>query len=133
MADLFPNFAFEYRVTKQEKDTADKKDCPLEIAKSFSNGSSTPGYGTGVSVNIDDFYVTVPSPSVVASGIYEQGDGLRLALAYRDRVSQALIDRNLGAALTASLSPSATPARKADLALQLLSTVWTWKVRDKAQ
>jgi hypothetical protein len=131
LTNLFPNFAFEYRVTKQEKDTADKKDCPLEIAESFSEDSSTPGYGTGVSVSIGDFYVTVPSPSVVARGAYEQGDGLRLALAYRDRVSQALIDRNLGAALTANLPATATPPRKAELALQLLSKAWTWKVRDK--
>lgn len=131
LANLFPNFTFEYRVTKEEKDTADKRECPLEIAESFSEDSSTPGYGAGVSVRIEDFYVTVPSPSVVARGVYEQGDGLRLALAYRDRVSQALIDRNLGAALTASLPAMATPTRRADLATQLLSKAWNWKVRDK--
>ncbi len=130
LANLFPNINFEYRVTKQEKDTVDKKDCPLETPESFSNDSSTPGYGTGVSVGIADFYITVPSPSVVARGVYEQSAGLQLALAYRDRVSQAFIDRNLADALTESM-PDATPAEKANFALQLLSRAWTWKVREK--
>ncbi|MGJ4948387.1 hypothetical protein [Bradyrhizobium sp. HKCCYLS20291] len=131
LTSLFPNFAFEYRVSKQQKSTPERKDCPQEIEEVVSDSESTPGLGTGLSVSIADFYVTVPAPSVLTRGVYEQSDGLRLASAYRDRVSQALIDRNFSAVLSSSLPADVTPARKEDLALQLLSKAWTWKVREK--
>jgi hypothetical protein len=132
LTSLFPNFVFEYRVTKQQKALPDKKDCPLEIVETFSENGSTPGFGTGVSVSVADFYVTVPSPSIVARGVYEQSDSLRLALIYRDRVLQALIDRNLSTSLSASLGGAATPTRKGELALLLLSKAWGWKTRENS-
>jgi hypothetical protein len=57
----------------------------------------------------------------ISRGVDKQADSLRLALAYRDGVSQALINRNLRNAFAASLSGPVTPERKADLAAQLLS------------
>jgi hypothetical protein len=49
--------------------------------------------GWGASVKFESFYVKVPSPRVLSEGTYEFPPSLRVALAYRDRLNQAIIDR----------------------------------------
>ena len=130
LEDLFPKWHFEYRATSDERKRDSFKDCPGEIVDDPTNASAPPALGSGMAVTLGDFYVLVPSPSILARGVFEQSDSLRLALAYRDRISQALIDREIGETLKASTAHD----QKAfgETAFGLLNDGWGWKVRAKS-
>ena len=51
--------------------------------------------GTGPSLQFDGFHVRLPNPEQMESGVLEQPASLRLAIEYRNKVSQALIARRL--------------------------------------
>ena len=57
-------------------------------------------------------------------------DSLRLALTYRDRLSQAIIDRGLAATVTAVTGGLAADA--ASTAFPLLNEGWGWQTRKPA-
>ncbi|MCK1738987.1 hypothetical protein IVA79_34720 [Bradyrhizobium sp. 138] len=132
LTDMFPNFVFEYRATTDDHKSGRKKDCPLEVGEIISDDKASPGLGAGVSVGLADFYIKVPSPMTLARGAFEQTDGLRLALAYRDRVSQAFLDRTIAGTFKASVA-DASELQRAALASQFLGKAWTWNGREKSK
>jgi hypothetical protein len=67
----------------------------------------------------------------LSAGAYELNDSLRFALAYRDRVSQALIDQNIGKTVRDVVSQQGAAAATGTLALGILNEGWGWKVRSK--
>lgn len=96
LADLFPNWKFEYRVGLDEKkNNANLIDCPVEFTADPLGVDPSPAMGTGAALSVSDFYVTLPSAASLASGTFEMSDSLRLALIYRDRINQAIIDLSL--------------------------------------
>jgi hypothetical protein len=133
LGELFPSWPFEYRVTGiQKENDAKLKDCPEESLPSMDGDVYRPGYGSGVALSFGDFYVAVPTPSVLASGVFEQTDSLRRALAYRDRISQAIIDRSV---LSTVKAIAGNGADAEDIvrttAFALLNEGWEWKNRKK--
>jgi hypothetical protein len=97
-------FQLAIRVPGNERRETERclQELPAEIVDDANNPLAPPALGNGTAVSFGDFYALVPSPPVFAGGIFEQSDSLRLARAYRDRISQALIDRELGETLKAS-------------------------------
>jgi hypothetical protein len=129
--ELFPNWKFEYWVTAaQKQDTAFAK-CPLELQPDpDSSAPQLPAPGSGVGVAVADFYVLLPSPPKLAAGVYEQSNSLRLALVYRDRLSQAIIDRGVGEILTAAGQPRDIATATG---FALLNEGWGWQSRAKSK
>ena len=129
LADLFPNWKFEHRVTQEENAKPALKGCPLETVEDPTNAKPVPGFGSGIAVPIADFYALVPTPMALSTGNFEQSDSLRLALAYRDRLSQALIDQEV-----VSLLQNSVPGEDVNsVAFNLLNSAWGWTVRKKSQ
>jgi hypothetical protein len=129
LTELFPNWSFTYRVSVAQK----QKDPSLASCKDEliqSDGGAAPRMsepGAGVAVPIDDFYVLVPSPLALATGLFEQSDDLRLALAYRDHIHQAIVDRSIGALVREQGTKSSR-----DTAFALLNEGWGWSYRGPA-
>ena len=101
---LFPNWKFGYWVTaKQKQDDKSLEKCPVESEPDPQSDPKLPKPGAGVGVQLGDFYILVPSPPILSVGSFEQNDGLRLALVNRDRLSQAIIDRNFAKTVKAQV------------------------------
>jgi hypothetical protein len=134
LAELFPNWKFDYWVTKadQKADPTKALDkCPTEFEPDpTSSGPQPPAPGSGVAVSLADFYVLAPSPLILSSGVFEQSDSLRLALAYRDRLSQEIIDRNIVGTVK-DLSGN-SKAMADSIAFELLNEGWGWQTRQKS-
>jgi hypothetical protein len=132
---LFPNWRFEYWVTRAQKQTdATLNNCPTEFEPDPNSPALPPARGSGVGVSLADFYVLAPSPPALAGGLFEQSASLRLALAYRDRISQAIVDRNVAATIrNISGNGSGSGTLAATTALELLNEGWGWQSRRKSQ
>jgi hypothetical protein len=135
LANLFPKWNFEYRVTADQKQTdSPLRTCPDVNAPDLQSNTPTPAFGAGVAVRVADFYVLVPSPLVLASGVFVQSDSLRRALAYRDRLSQAMLDRNMSDTLRAvSGTGEDATAIMGKSAFMLLNEGWGWNHRRSTQ
>jgi hypothetical protein len=136
LGTLFPKWEFAYFITndqKQKDSTLNK--CPAEfLPDPNSPGPQLPARGSGVAVSLADFYVLVPSPPVLSGGVFEQSDSLRLALAYRDRLSQAIIDRTMATTVkNLSGNGDASTALAGNVAFGLLNEGWNWQVRTKSK
>jgi prefoldin subunit 5 len=130
LAELFPKWEFEYRVsTAQKQGDASLKPCPDVATVDLHSAAPAPPLGAGVAVRVADFYVLAPSPLVLSTGVFEQSEGLRRALSYRDRLSQEIVDRNVGTLLkeVSSRDPNAFGNR----AFMLLNEGWEWQHREK--
>lgn len=123
LGELFHNWSFEYRVTSAQKQDALLKGCPEELRPDLASNTPLPEFGAGVAVSFGDFYVVVPTPMELSSGIFEQSDSLRLALRYRDRVNQEIIDRTVLKTVK-SVVPASDAGRTA---LMLLNEGWDWQ------
>jgi hypothetical protein len=69
----------------------------------------------------------MPSPSTLSSGLFEQDEGLRIALSFRDQSSQALVDRNIGRvihSMTETNGKKLSPAAVKSLSFGLLNEAW---------
>jgi hypothetical protein len=135
LAELFPNWRFEYWVTDEQKEKEPSlKNCPKAFEVDPSSQAPLPERGAGVGVSVAEFYVLIPSPSVLSTGVFEQPDSLRLALIYRDRVSQNMIDRTI-ANTVKSLSGDGNKAKTvaATTAFVLLNEGWGWQHRKKSE
>lgn len=135
LQELFPNWQFEYRVSDAQKQAdSSLKDCPAEIAADLQNNALLPELGAGVAVSVGDFYALAPTPLVLSDGIFEQSDSLRLALAYRDRVSQAIIDRTFAQSVR-QLAGNGADAKDiaSRTAFAILNEGWDWPHRKSAQ
>ncbi|MCB1527793.1 MAG: hypothetical protein KDJ45_08840 [Hyphomicrobiaceae bacterium] len=119
LKNLFPNWQFEYRVTATDRADAALKSCPEEVVDNLEDVSAPPALGHGPAVTVGDFYVLLPSAPVLSQGMFEQSDNLNLALRYRDKLSQAVIDRRLG-----SIVSSIDATERNVVALGLLSEGW---------
>jgi len=131
---LFPGWRFDYRITAQQQQDKSLAACPLEWQPDPQSSAPQPAErGTGVSVSVSDFYVLVPSPLTLSSGVFEQSDSLRLALAYRDRLSQAIIDRNIASEVR-KVSGAGNDANTTlgITAFALLNEGWGWEKRTKS-
>ncbi|MGY3370239.1 hypothetical protein ACVWZL_007364 [Bradyrhizobium sp. GM2.4] len=134
---LFPNWRFEYRVSKTQKQEQDAlSKCPIEYEPDPNKiDSQPPAMGAGAAVSLGNFYVLVPAPLVLSSGAFEPSDSLRLALIYRDRLSQAIIDRNIGETVSILRANPGEPSSETDLrevAFGLVNEGWDWKTRRKS-
>jgi len=109
--------------------------CPLQYEPDPNSlAPQLPARGAGVGVTIADFYVLVPPPLTLSSGVFEQPDSVRLALAYRDRLNQAIIDRNFAAAVRdVSASDKKPQEAAASTAYALLNEGWSWQSRTKSK
>ena len=127
LVHLFPNWKFEYRATSTERQNG-FNDCPAEIVGDLDKPTATAAAGSGPSISLGDFYVTLPSAASLAQGEFEQSDSLRLALAYRDRLSQAIVDRSVGSTLKALVTDSGGDAKAVRLTMfGLLNDAWGWQ------
>jgi hypothetical protein len=72
--------------------------------------------------------VLAPSPLAVATGTFEQADSLRLALFYRDRLNQAIVDRNMLSTVRAVSGRGADSEKvTASTAFALVNEGWNWQ------
>jgi|GEM_PF-2053890 len=130
LAELFPKWDFEYRVTAAQKQSdSSLKPCPDIAITDLHSAAPAPPLGAGVAVRVAEFYVLAPSPLALATGVLEQSEGLRRALAYRDFLNQEIIDRNVGVVVkeVSSHEPDALGRR----AFMLLNEGWDWQHREK--
>lgn len=94
LKDMFPNWQFEIRLTANDR--SGRPWCMAEIENDFSKPDSLPSLGSGLAVNMGDFYVIAPSPIALSEGYMEQPESLRVVLKYRDKLAHKLIDREFG-------------------------------------
>jgi hypothetical protein len=120
---LLPNWDIEYRATTTEQMQPQYKDCRPEVLEDLKSQIS--GLGSGPAVDLDGFYVLLPDAPIMAGGIFEQPDSLRLALANRDHLSQALIDREIADVIKKTIADDQTYGR---FALDLMNNAWEWDV-----
>lgn len=127
--ELLPNWKFDYVVTAAQATDAQQaslKNCVQEFAP--AGDKPLPARGAGVAVELGkDFYVLAPTPMQLITGSYELSDSLRLALAYRDRVSQAIMDRELGDTVREVVSKQGDPSDLGTVALGILNDGWGWQ------
>lgn len=136
LEELLPKWKFEYRVSSDQKQKDEKlKDCPDQYTPNPSSlAPQPPERGAGVSVVITkDLYALAPSPLVLSSGVFEQSDNLKLALAYRDRVSQAIIDRQVADTVRSVLKDDGDPKAATRAAYELVNEGWGWQHRAKSE
>jgi hypothetical protein len=133
LGELFPNWTIEHRVTAEQAKVGDYSKCRTEyIPDPKQPGDQPPGMGSGPAVAVGDFYVLLPSPLALSTGTFEQADSLRLALAYRDRVSQAIIDRNIAQTVRSqrdTLGTLLSENEASKIAMDLLNEGWGWRNR----
>jgi hypothetical protein len=117
LVELLPNWQFQYRTTGMGLIAL----CPPVLEADLNR----PGLGAGVAVALGDFYVLAPTPLELSSGVFKQPDTLRKALEYRDRLSQAIIDRRLSS-IVKRVGGGGTGWNSAskDIALSLLNEAW---------
>jgi hypothetical protein len=129
--ELFPNWKFEYYVTAEQRKAAPSLgNCPLEYQSDLSQSHTPPGRGAGIAVALPGFYILVPSPLVLSGGVFEESDSLRLALAYRDRINQAIVDRTVARTLIDVVGK--TPDKRAAanrVGMAILNEGWNWSGR----
>jgi hypothetical protein len=92
---LFPQWSFNYRVTKEDTDG----DSTLKSCVAADDDQRR-----GLYVKVGDVVIAAPSPLALAAGSYEISEGLRRALQYRERVSEAIIDHTISQSVTATAS-----------------------------
>lgn len=125
LLELFPNWKFEYRVTISQKEKRPElKNCPEEPG--IDPNKPTVTHGIGISVPLGDFYVKVPDPLTLSSGIFEQNDSLREAIEYRNAVSYAMTDKKMASAIEIAAKDQQMSRA---LAFQLLNEGWGWQSR----
>ncbi|KYK50348.1 hypothetical protein A1D31_39135 [Bradyrhizobium liaoningense] len=88
LSRLLPKWEFTYIAPPDERGTADKPGPLIQCAEQVDAEQ-----GWGLAVQFDGFYVKVPSPRILSEGTYEYPSSLRVALAYRERLNLALLDR----------------------------------------
>ena len=132
LKELFPNWTFEYRVSASQRSTM--RGCPEEVGADVSGQAITPDLGSGVAVPLGDFYVVAPNPLALSEGLFELVDILRLSLAYRDKVRQAIVDREVGQ-IVRDVSGSGPEGEgiAARTALALLNEGWGWAHRKQSE
>lgn len=134
MRDLLPNWRLEYRATSTEKRTSSSRfsACNDEVVESISERGVTVGLGSGISVTLaDDFYVPLPSVTNLTGGRFEHADSLKLALIYRDKVNQALIDRRISDTLLEVVDGDRSKVNR--LALSVVDRALSFEVRQPAK
>lgn len=89
LSRLFPKWEFTYIAPADDRGTPDK---PGPLIKCTEQVDSEQGWG--LALQFEGFYVKAPSPRVLSQGTYEYPPSLRVALAYRERLNLALLDRN---------------------------------------
>jgi hypothetical protein len=133
LKELFANWTFEYVVSPEAQNGASFRGCPAEFIPNPDSQAPLPRRGGGVAVKLwSDFYVLAPSPMVLSSGTYESNDGLRIALSYRDKVSQTLIDQQLGETVNRLMSQEGAVAATGAVALGIFNEGWGWQGREKS-
>ncbi len=135
---LFPNWNFEYRATKDQQNDPSYAQCPLEFTPSPADAVQLSARGSGVSVSIMDpisnqnFYVLAPSVVALTGGIFELPDTLRQALLYRDKLSQALIDRSMSDLLNTLPGDGKGSQGSGTTNYHLLNEAWNWQIATKS-
>jgi hypothetical protein len=115
---VFPNWKFKLVARTDQKGDPSFSACTVE-----SNDR-----GSGIAVEISDFYVTIPSAANLVNGLFEQPSSLGLAVFYRDRINQNIVDR-----MVASTIRRIVPATKDGpemtkvVAQSLLNEAWDWQ------
>jgi len=136
LQELFPNWGFQYRAADSERQTGLFQNCPLEIVDDLSHpANATPALGHGMAVALGaDFYVLAPSAPMLARGVFEQSDTLRLALTYRDRVNQAIIDNDMITVIKSLKDDRGNAISEdsvRDLAFGVVNEGWGWQARER--
>ena len=129
---LFPNWKFVYVVTTQQKgENPNLTDCPVEFEPDPNSPTPPPpAQGAGVAVALSDFYVLAPSPIILSNGAFEQSESLQKALVYRDRLSQAISDRNMATTVRGLAGDgSGSGSVASSTAFALLNDGWGWQIR----
>jgi hypothetical protein len=131
LMNMFPNWQFEYRASSDQKKDPKYKDCPSEfVSNNAGFGQDPPSRGSGIAVSVSDFYVLVPSAIALSSGDFELADSLRFALMNRDRLSQEIIDREMGSIVREN-AKAESEAMKSSIAFALINEGWGWQTRQK--
>jgi hypothetical protein len=135
LEQMFPNWRFEYWVTSDQKKDVALSKCSTEFLPDPKDPApQLPARGSGVGVSLADFYVLAPFPVVLSTGAFEQSDSLRLALAYRDRLNQVIIDRSLATTVKELAGNDAnSQAIVGRTAFELLNEGWGWQNRVKSK
>lgn len=127
LTELFPKWNFQYvaSMAQKQKDPS-LNACPDQVVPDLAAQPSMPDLGGGLVTQLDDFYVQMPSPMTLAGGLFEQPESLILALVYRDRVNQAIVDHNI--AQTAKKIAGAGDG--GEFAFSLLTEGWDVKTEE---
>jgi hypothetical protein len=128
---LFPNWTFEIRASLEQKKSAAFEGCRQEHFPAAGGARpAPPAMGAGAAVRLaEDFYVTLPSPLALSTGTLEVPDSLRIALADRDKIQQAMVDRGIGQVVareTDETGAKLSVAERRDLAFALLNEGWNY-------
>jgi len=91
LRQMFPDWQFSYIAPPDEHGTAEHRGPLFECEQ---QAVDAPARGWGAAVKFDGFYVILPSPKVLSEGTYDYPPSFRVALAYRDKVAQALLDKS---------------------------------------
>ena len=109
------------------------KTCPQVFELDLGENIPRLELGAGVAVSLGDFYVIAPSAVALSSGSFEQPDSLRLALMYRDRLSQVIIDRKVRGIVREEAGNGEDRETIAkDMAFAVLNEGWGWEHRRKS-
>lgn len=87
LADLFPGWKLEYRVEKAALVSEELAECKA--------GDEDVSRGVGLVLDFGGFYVRMPSTEVATEGVFEYPQSLAIALRYRYKIGQELMDRNV--------------------------------------
>lgn len=136
LSELFPNWSFEYRASEVDAKKPENSKCKVEYVPAGGVTPQPPEMGSGAVLKLtEDLYVPLPSPLTLSSGVIEVPDSLRLALAYRDKVSQALIDHSITRVVREQkdeLGNTVSEEDAQDLAFALVNEGWGWQHRQKS-
>lgn len=107
---MFPGWNIEYRASRSEK-AGDAKLANCPDAQTLDLGGNPQlDLGSGPSLKLtQDFYVTLPSSMEMSIGRFEQPVSLLRALALRDKVNQAIGERNMSETIAATVSEYGDP------------------------
>ncbi|WP_415879180.1 hypothetical protein [Methylomonas sp. TEB] len=84
--DLFPGWKLEYRLEKSASASGHTATC--------KEGDEMAARGAGLVLDFGNFYVKMPSAEIASEGIFEYPQSLTIALRYREKIGQELIDRS---------------------------------------
>ncbi|TXN76056.1 hypothetical protein [Methylobacterium sp. WL8] len=132
LSDIFPKWNFEFRATASQKEQS-YKNCKLEYIPAVGGGAHLPEMGAGATLKMsDDFYILIPSALHLSTGTFDIPDSLRVALAYRDKISQAIVDLSIGEVLKSQINERGeklSDDETQQLALDLINEGWGWQHR----